>query len=142
MLQNTVARKYTYSCKRMADFNAKVIERHLDGTLLTLNGREVWTKFTGDFNAYNLLAVYSSACLLGLENEEVLQAMSLLVPVSGRFETVLSSTGIMAIVDYAHTPDALENVLSTIQDLKGKNNQVITVVGAGETGSHQTAGNG
>lgn len=131
MLQNTVARKYTYSCKRMADFNAKVIERHMDGTLLTLNGREVWTKFTGDFNAYNLLAVYSSACLLGLENEEVLQAMSLLVPVSGRFETVLSSTGIMAIVDYAHTPDALENVLSTIQDLKGKNNQVITVVGAG-----------
>lgn len=89
-----------------------------------------------------MLAVYSSACLLGLENEEVLQAMSLLVPVSGRFETVLSSTGIMAIVDYAHTPDALENVLSTIQDLKGKNNRYYRCRGRGRPGSHQTAGNG
>lgn len=131
MLQNTVARKYTYSCRTLADFNCKPVEKHLDGTLLALDGCEVWTKFTGDFNAYNLLAVYASACLMGLEKEEVLRCMSLLVPVSGRFETLMSPEGIVAVVDYAHTPDALENVLTTIQGLKGKNNKVITVVGAG-----------
>lgn len=131
MLQNTVARRFTYSCRTLADFNAKVVEKHLDGTLLLLDGREVWTKFTGDFNAYNLLAVYASACLLGLDKEEVLQCMSLLVPVSGRFETIMSKEGVVAVVDYAHTPDAVENVLSTIKGLKGKNNVVITVVGAG-----------
>lgn len=131
MLQNTAARKFTYSCRTMADFNCKVIERHLDGTLIALDGREVWTKFTGDFNAYNLLAVYSAACLMGLEKEEVLRCMSLLVPVSGRFETLMSKEGIVAVVDYAHTPDAVENVLTAIQGLKGKGNIVITVVGAG-----------
>ncbi len=131
MLQNTAARRMTYSCRTLADFNAKVIEKHLDGTLLLLDGREVWTKFTGDFNAYNLLAVYSSACLLGLDKEEVLRCMSLLVPVSGRFETIPSKEGVVAVVDYAHTPDAVENVLSTIKGLKGKDNVVITVVGAG-----------
>lgn len=131
MLQNTAARRFTYSCRTLADFNAKVVERHLDGTLLSLDGTEVWTKFTGDFNAYNLLAVYSSACLLGLEKGEVLRCMSLLVPVSGRFETILSKEGVVAVVDYAHTPDAVENVLSTIKGLKGKDNVVITVVGAG-----------
>ena len=131
MLQNTGARKYSYSVRKMADFNAKVIEKHLDGTLLKLNGREVWTKFTGDFNAYNLLAVYAAACLLGFQPEEVLKYVSLLVPVAGRFETLMSAEGVMAVVDYAHTPDALENVLSTIQGLKGKGNRVITVVGAG-----------
>lgn len=131
MLQNTAARRVIYSCRTLADFNAKVIEKHLDGTLLLLDGREVWTKFTGDFNAYNLLAVYSSACLLGLDKEEVLRCMSLLVPVSGRFETILSKEGVVAVVDYAHTPDAVENVLSTIKGLKGKDNVVITVVGAG-----------
>ena len=130
MLQNTVARKYTYSCKRMADFNCKTLERHLDGTLLLLDGSEVWTRFVGDFNAYNLLAVYASARLLGFEKEELLPVMSMLVPVSGRFETILSNEGVMAIVDYAHTPDALENVLSTIGELK-KDGTVITVVGAG-----------
>jgi len=131
MLQNTAARRFTYSCRTLADFNAKAVEKHLDGTLLLLDGREVWTKFTGDFNAYNLLAVYSSACLLGLDKEEVLRCMSLLVPVSGRFETILSKEGVVAVVDYAHTPDALENVLSTIKGLKGKGHVVITVVGAG-----------
>lgn len=131
MLQNTAARKYTYSCRTLADFNGKAVERHLDGTLLQLDGREVWTKFTGDFNAYNLLAVYATACLMGLDKEEVLRCMSLLVPVSGRFETVMSPEGIVAVVDYAHTPDALENVLSTVTGLKGKENIVITVVGAG-----------
>lgn len=131
MLQNTAARRFTYSCRTLANFNAKVIEKHLDGTLLLLDGKEVWTKFTGDFNAYNLLAVYASACLLGLDKEEVLRCMSMLVPVSGRFETILSKEGVVAVVDYAHTPDAVENVLSTIQGLKGKDNMVITVVGAG-----------
>lgn len=131
MLQNTVARKYTYSCRTMADFNCKVIERHLDGTLMQLDGNEVWTKFTGDFNAYNLLAVYAAARLLELDKEEVLRCMSMLVPVSGRFETMMSPEGVVAVVDYAHTPDAVENVLSTIKGLKGKNNIVITVVGAG-----------
>lgn len=131
MLQNTAARKYTYSCRTLADFNAKVIEKHLDGTLLKLDGKEVWTKFTGDFNAYNILAVYATACLLGFPKEEVLRYISQLVPVAGRFETLSSSAGVMAVVDYAHTPDAIENVLSTICGLKGKHNQVITVVGAG-----------
>jgi len=131
MLQNTMARKYTYACKRLADFNVKMLEKHLDGTLLLLDGREVWVRFTGDFNAYNLLAVYSVACLLGFEREEVLSMMSLLKPVAGRFETLLSKTGVMAIVDYAHTPDALENVLSTVEGLRSSGGAIITVVGAG-----------
>lgn len=131
MLQNTVARKYTYSCRTMADFSCRIVEKHLDGTLLKLDGKEVWTKFTGDFNAYNILAVYASACLLGFAQEEVLKYVSMLVPVSGRFETLMSSTGVMAVVDYAHTPDAVENVLSTIRGLVKKGNTVITVVGAG-----------
>lgn len=131
MLQNTKARKYTYSCRTMADFNCKVVEKHLDGTLLRLDGSEVWTKFTGDFNAYNILAVYAASCLLGFSKEEVCKYISMLVPVSGRFETLISPAGVMAVVDYAHTPDAVENVLSTISGLKGKNNIVITVVGAG-----------
>ena len=111
MLQNTAARRFTYSCRTLADFNAKVVEKHLDGTLLLLDDKEVWTKFTGDFNAYNLLAVYASACLLGLDKEEVLRCMSLLVPVSGRFETIISKEGVVAVVDYAHTPDAVVNLL-------------------------------
>lgn len=131
MLQNTVAHKYTYSCRTMASFMAKVVEKRLDGTLMRLDGSEVWTKFTGDFNAYNILAVYASACLLGFPKEEILKYISMLVPVSGRFETLMSPQGVMAVVDYAHTPDAVENVLSTIKGLKGKHNLVITVVGAG-----------
>lgn len=131
MLQNTLGTKYTYSCRGTGDFNCKVIEKHLDGTLIKLDGNEVWTKFTGDFNAYNLLAVYSAGCLLGLDKNDVLRCISMLIPVSGRFETMMSPSGIMAVVDYAHTPDAIENVLSTIKGLKGKNNLVITVVGAG-----------
>lgn len=131
MLQNTVARKFTYSCRTMADFSGRVVEKHLDGTLLKLDGSEVWAKFTGDFNAYNILAVYATACLLGFPKEDVLMYVSSLVPVSGRFETLISPGGVMAVVDYAHTPDALENVLSTIEGLKGKGNLVITVVGAG-----------
>lgn len=131
MLQNTVAQRYSYSCRTLADFTCKVIEKRLDGTLVRLDGSEVWTTFTGDFNAYNILAVYATACLLGFEKEDVLKYVSMLVPVSGRFETLMSGSGVMAVVDYAHTPDAVENVLSTIKGLKGKENIVITVVGAG-----------
>lgn len=131
MLQNTKARKYSYSCRTMADFNARIVEKRLDSTLLKLDGEEVWTRFTGDFNAYNILAVYATALLLGFPKEEVLGYVSQLVPVSGRFETLISPEGVMVVVDYAHTPDALENVLSTIQGLKGKTTQVVTVCGAG-----------
>ena len=131
MLQNTKARRYAYSCRTLADFNGKIVERRLDGTLLNVDGTEVWTKFTGDFNAYNILAVYASACLLGFEKEEVLGYVSRLFPVAGRFETIVAPSGMVAIVDYAHTPDAVENVLSTIRGLVRKGNQVITVVGAG-----------
>lgn len=131
MLQNTKARKYSYSCRTLADFNARIVEKRLDSTLLKLDGEEVWTRFTGDFNAYNLLAVYATALLLGFPKEKILGYVSELVPVSGRFETLLSPEGVMVVVDYAHTPDALENVLSTIQGLKGKDNMVITVCGAG-----------
>ena len=130
MLQNTKAKRYTYSCKRMADFNAKVIERHLDSTLLELDGEQVWTKFTGDFNAYNLLVVYATSILLGFAKDEVLEKISILAPVEGRFETIVSKSGVVAVVDYAHTPDAVENVLKTLQALK-RDNKIITVVGAG-----------
>lgn len=131
MLQNTIAHKFVYSCRSLADFNCKIIEKHLDGMLLKLDGVEVWTKFTGDFNAYNILAVYAASCLLGFAKEDVIRYISMLVPVSGRFETLLAANGVMVVVDYAHTPDALENVLSTIRGLVKKGNIVITVVGAG-----------
>jgi UDP-N-acetylmuramoyl-L-alanyl-D-glutamate--2,6-diaminopimelate ligase len=131
MLQNSAARKYSYACKRAADFTGRAIERHLDGTMLSLNGHNVWVRLVGDFNTYNLLAVYAAARLLDFPDEVILPAMSRLKPVDGRFETMLSREGVMAIVDYAHTPDALENVLSTIGRLKGAGNRVITVVGAG-----------
>ncbi|GHV64694.1 UDP-N-acetylmuramoyl-L-alanyl-D-glutamate--2,6-diaminopimelate ligase [Bacteroidia bacterium] len=131
MLQNTSAKKYTYSCRTMAEFNAKTIEKHLDGSLLQIDADEVWTNFVGDFNTYNLLAVYATAVLLGFDKREILRCMSTLKPVSGRFETLISKSGVVAIVDYAHTPDALENVLSTIVKLKGKSNIVISVLGAG-----------
>ena len=131
MWQNTLARKCSYAFKRMADFTGKTIERHLDATLLSLDGKEVWTHFTGDFNGYNLLAVYATACLLHLGEEEILRGISLLKPVAGRFETMLSGEGVMAIVDYAHTPDALENVLATLVQLKGEGSLIYSVVGAG-----------
>ena len=129
MLQNTAARKAVYSCRSLADFNGRIVEKHLDGMLLKLDGQEVWTKFTGDFNAYNLLAVYAAACLLGFDREKVLECVSRLVPVSGRFETLISKEGVMVVVDYAHTPDGLENVLKTAKEFaKGK---IITVFGCG-----------
>lgn len=131
MVQNTAAGKYTYSLRSMADFRGKILESRLNGTLLEINGNEVEVMFTGRFNAYNLLAVYSAACLMGLAPEDVLVKMSLLIPVAGRFQTLLSPRGYTAIVDYAHTPDAIINVLNSIKDVIGKTGKIITVVGAG-----------
>ncbi len=130
MLQNTKADKYVYAAKRLADFNVKIRERHFDTTLMEFQGTEVWTKFIGTFNAYNLLAVFATARLLGISKEEVLVGLSTLEPVAGRLETYVSERGVTAIVDYAHTPDALKNVLQTLQEIVGEGH-IITVVGAG-----------
>lgn len=131
MVQNTKAKVYTYSLRKDADFQGKVLETRLDGTLLMLNGKEVEVRFTGRFNAYNLTGVYGASILCGFNPEEVLVNMSKLVPVAGRFQTFMSKDGIAAIVDYAHTPDALVNVLDTIRDIVGNEGRIITVVGAG-----------
>lgn len=131
MLQNTVARKLTYALKSYADYKALILENQLSGLLLKINENEVWVKLIGTFNAYNLLAIYGTAVELGLESFEVLRLMSELESVSGRFQYIVSNSNITAIVDYAHTPDALENVLNTINDVRTKNEQLITVVGCG-----------
>ncbi len=136
MLQNTKARTYTYSLRTQADFHCKILETRLDGTLMQLNGRDVEVQFTGRFNAYNLTAVYGAAILTGFNPEEVLVNMSRLVPVAGRFQTMQSPSGFTAIVDYAHTPDALVNVLDTIRDIVGAEGEIITVVGAGGDRDH------
>ena len=136
MVQNTEARKYTYSLRTAADFHCKVLETRLDGTLLDLNGHEVEVQFTGRFNAYNLTAVYGASILTGFDPETVLVNMSRLVPVAGRFQTIQSPKGITAIVDYAHTPDALVNVLDTIREIVGNQGEIITVVGAGGDRDH------
>lgn len=131
MLQNTDAHRYTYSLRTRADFMGRVIESRLDGTSMTFNGREVEVLFTGKFNAYNLTAVYGTSILLGWEPEQVLVNMSRLVPVAGRFQAFHSPKGYTAIVDYAHTPDAVVNVLQAIREIVGTRGSVITVVGAG-----------
>ena len=131
MTQNTKARVYTYSLRKDADFRGKIVESRLDGTLLSLNGHEVEVRFTGKFNAYNLTAVYGASVLVGFPVENVLLNMSKLVPVAGRFQTFLSPSGITAIVDYAHTPDALVNVLDTIREIVGQKGEITTVVGCG-----------
>lgn len=131
MVQNTKAKVYTYSLRKDADFRGKVLETRLDGTLLMLNGKEVEVRFTGRFNAYNLTGVYGASILCGFNPEEVLVNMSKLVPVAGRFQAFMSRDGVAAIVDYAHTPDALVNVLDTIRDIVGSEGKIITVVGAG-----------
>lgn len=131
MLQNTKAKKYTYGIKKMADYRAKVVTNSLDGLELTIDNRNVWFRLIGDFNAYNLLAVYSAAVLLGEESEDVLLRLSSLGGAVGRFERVLPGSKFTAIVDYAHTPDALKNVLETITNFRSGAEQVITVVGCG-----------
>ena len=131
MLQNTAAKKRTYALKSYADYKALILENQLSGLLLKINGNEVWVKLIGTFNAYNLLAIYGTAIELGLESLEVLRLLSDLESVSGRFQFIVSNANITAIVDYAHTPDALENVLKTINDIRTKNEQLITVIGCG-----------
>ncbi|WP_166426926.1 UDP-N-acetylmuramoyl-L-alanyl-D-glutamate--2,6-diaminopimelate ligase [Flavobacterium psychrotolerans] len=131
MLQNTPARKLTYALKLYADYKAQILENQLSGLLLKINDNEVWVRLIGTFNAYNLLAIYGVAVELGLEHFEVLRLLSELESVSGRFQFIISNQNITAIVDYAHTPDALENVLKTINDIRTKNEQLITVLGCG-----------
>lgn len=136
MTQNTKARVYTYSLRSDADFRTRILETRLDGTLLSLNGREVEVNFTGRFNAYNLTAVYGASILTGFNPEEVLVNMSRLVPVAGRFQTFRGPRDVVAIVDYAHTPDALVNVLDTIREVVGSEGQITTVTGAGGNRDH------
>ncbi|RZN82482.1 MAG: UDP-N-acetylmuramoyl-L-alanyl-D-glutamate--2,6-diaminopimelate ligase [Winogradskyella sp.] len=131
MMQNTNAKKSTYALKTYADYKAQILENQFGGLLLKLNDNEVWTKLIGNFNAYNLLAIYATSELLGLDNEESLRYISELESVSGRFEYFVSEEKITAIVDYAHTPDALKNVLETINAIRTKNEELITVVGCG-----------
>ena len=131
MLQNTKARTYKYALKSYADYKAQILEAEFNGLLLKLNGHEVWTKLIGKFNAYNLTAIFATAELLGLQTEETLKYVSELESVSGRFQYTISQQKITSIVDYAHTPDALKNVLETINDIRTKNETLFTVVGCG-----------
>jgi UDP-N-acetylmuramoyl-L-alanyl-D-glutamate--2,6-diaminopimelate ligase len=131
MLQNTKAKKISYALKSYSDYKAHILENQLSGLLLKINDNEVWVKLIGSFNAYNLLAIFGVAVELGIEKVEALRLLSELESVSGRFQFIVSDTKITAIVDYAHTPDALENVLKTIEDIRTKNEQLITVVGCG-----------
>jgi UDP-N-acetylmuramoyl-L-alanyl-D-glutamate--2,6-diaminopimelate ligase len=131
MIQNCEAQKYTYALKTNAAYKAKILETQFNGTLLNINGKEVWTKLIGNFNASNLLAIYAVADLLGLDSLEILQIISELESVDGRFQYDISKTGIISVVDYAHTPDALVNVLETINQIRTANEKIITVVGCG-----------
>ena len=131
MLQNTKAKKYTYGLKSIADFKCRVIENHLNGLLLNIDNQEVWVKLIGSFNAYNVLVVYAISQLLKQDRVQVLTTLSNLNSVEGRFQYIKSKNGIVAIIDYAHTPDALKNVLETIKDIRTGNEQVLTLVGCG-----------
>ena len=131
MTQNTRSKVYTYSLRSLADFKGRLLESHFEGMLLDFNNKELAVQFIGKFNAYNLLAVFGAAVLLGKSEEEVLVALSTLKPVAGRFDAIRSTEGYTAIVDYAHTPDALVNVLNAIHGVLEGKGKVITVVGAG-----------
>ena len=131
MVQNTRAAVRTLSLRSMADFRCKVVEMHLDGMLLRIDGDEVWVDFLGRFNASNLLTVYAAAMMLGQEKQQVLTAMSTLHPVSGRFEYIRAADGTTAVVDYAHTPDALENVIETIEEIRRPGQNLIVLCGCG-----------
>ncbi|CAM3793995.1 UDP-N-acetylmuramoyl-L-alanyl-D-glutamate--2, 6-diaminopimelate ligase [Flavobacterium branchiophilum] len=131
MLQNTKAQKRSYSLKTLADYKAQILENQLAGLLLTINDNEVWVRLIGTFNAYNVLAIFGTASALGLDKMETLRILSELESVSGRFQYMISANQITAIVDYAHTPDALENVLKTINDIRTKNEKLFTIVGCG-----------
>ena len=131
MVQNTKATVKTYALQSFADFRCRIVETLLDGMLLNLDGSEVWVKFLGRFNAYNLTSVYATALLLGARRDEVLRILSDLTSVDGRFEPIHSKEGVTAIVDYAHTPDALQNVIGTINEIRKKDQRLYVVVGCG-----------
>jgi UDP-N-acetylmuramoyl-L-alanyl-D-glutamate--2,6-diaminopimelate ligase len=131
MVQNTKAKTYSYALKSYADYRTQILENHFKGLLLKINNNEIWVKLIGSFNAYNLTAVFACADILGLENDELLRLMSTLENVSGRFEYFVTTNNITVIVDYAHTPDALKNVLHTINNIRTKNELLISVVGCG-----------
>lgn len=131
MVQNTAAKVYRLSLRSMADYRTKIVEMHNDGMQLSLAGNDLWVRFTGRFNAYNLTTVYAAATLLGMDSREVLTTLSMLTPVSGRFESIAAEDGTMAVVDYAHTPDALQNVLDTIEEVRRDEQQLFVVCGCG-----------
>lgn len=131
MVQNTAAKRYTYGIKNMADFKGSILEDQKSGLVMQIEGKEVWCKLVGEFNAYNLMAIYACACQLGMDREDALTALSGLEAVEGRFDYVTGKNKITGIVDYAHTPDALENVIKTINNLRKANERLITVVGCG-----------
>ncbi len=131
MLQNTKAKTNTYALRNVADFKCRIIENHLNGLFLNIDNQEIWVKLIGTFNAYNMLAVYATAILLKQDKTNILTALSNLNSVEGRFQYIKSPNGVIGIVDYAHTPDALKNVLETIKDIRSGNEQVITLVGCG-----------
>jgi UDP-N-acetylmuramoyl-L-alanyl-D-glutamate--2,6-diaminopimelate ligase len=131
MVQNTRAAVHYYGIRSMAEFKARIMESHMNGTLLTVDDQELWTRFIGEFNAYNLLAVYATAILLGQDKEETLRVLSSLDTVEGRFQYLQSEEGVTAVIDYAHTPDAILNVLKTIGQIKKGTEKVISVIGAG-----------
>jgi len=130
MLQNTKAKKHSYGLKSASDFHAKLLETHFDGTLLNICGKEIWSLLIGEFNAYNVLSAYATAILLGIDEDETLAGISALKSAAGRFQTIRKN-GITAIVDYAHTPDALKNVISTINKIRNKESELITITGTG-----------
>jgi UDP-N-acetylmuramoyl-L-alanyl-D-glutamate--2,6-diaminopimelate ligase len=131
MIQNTKAKTYTYGIKSMADFRVKVLESHFAGNLLQISNKELWTRLPGVFNAYNIIAIYGAAKILGAGEDQILENLSKQESVNGRFQIIRSKEGITAIVDYAHTPDALEKVLLTIREISTSVNRIITIVGAG-----------
>ena len=131
MVQNTAASVKTFALKTVADYKVKILENTFSGLVLKVNNQDLWTKLVGDFNAYNLILVYAIAIELGFDEMEILTGISKLKSVEGRFEYLTSDTNVIAIIDYAHTPDALKNVLSTIQSVRTRNEQLITVVGCG-----------
>ncbi len=131
MLQNCIANKQTYALNAMADFRARLVDNSFEGLLLEIENKEVWFRLTGAFNAYNLLAIYASAVLLGENEEDVLKYLSMIQPAKGRFEQLVSKDNIRAIVDYAHTPDALKNVLETIREIRVAGEKIITLIGCG-----------
>ena len=131
MVQHTKAKKYSYALRAFADFKCRILESHFEGTELEMDGSEVWVRFIGRFNAYNLTAIYGAARLLGVEKETVLRELSTLGSVAGRFEYLIAPNGVVAVVDYAHTPDALENVIDTINQIKRPEQKLYCVVGCG-----------